>query len=308
MLEPRQVDLNQLVTGMGGLLHRTLSERIEIQLVPAPELWLAEVDPGQLEAALLNLAINARDAMPEGGRLIIETANVRLDAAAVALMPEMQPGDYVLVSVTDTGIGMTAEVAARVFEPFFTTKGVGKGSGLGLPMVYGFVRQSRGNVRIYSEPGEGTTVSLYFPRANNLTPEGAESETAQLIVGGSEHILVVEDNPLVRHHVISLLQGLGYRISSAGSAPEALALLRQHSDFDLMFTDIVMPGGMSGHELALAARRLKPELRVLLTSGYSEQAVNSQGRLEGELQLLSKPYRRQELADKVRRILDGPAG
>src|SRR5690606_26528612 len=274
---------------------RTLSEEIEIQLLPDPGLWLAVVDPAQLEAALLNLAINARDAMPDGGRLIIETANVRLDEAAVALTPDMQPGDYVLISVTDFGVGMSEEVAARVFEPFFTTKEKGKGSGLGLPMVYGFVRQSRGNVRIYSEPGEGTTISLYFPRADQQTAAPEQLEAQQPIVGGSEHILVVEDDPLVRRHVIALLQGLGYRISSAGSAPEALAMLSRRQDFDLLFTDIVMPGGMNGQELAEAARRMQPRLRVLLTSGYSEQAIQQRGKMAG-LQLLSKPYRRQEQA------------
>jgi CheY-like chemotaxis protein len=253
---------------------------------------------------LLNLAINARDAMPEGGRLTIETANASLDDNYAAGYVDVAPGQYVMISVSDTGQGMPAEVAARAFDPFFTTKAVGKGSGLGLSMVYGFVRQSGGHIKIYTEAGEGTTVRLYLPRVRgNVRPETPVQEPPT-IVGGGEHILVVEDDALVREHLIGQLKGLGYRVTGAASGHEALERLARHADIDLLFTDVVMPGGLNGRQLADAARRDRPDLRVLFTSGYTENAIVHHGRLDRGVHLLSKPYRRQELASKLRRVLE----
>jgi nitrogen-specific signal transduction histidine kinase len=303
-LEPQLVDINRLIAGMEGMLRRTLMEDIDIEMVRAGGLWLTEVDPGQLESALLNLAINARDAMPHGGHLTIETANAMLDDAYADEHHEVKSGQYVLVSVSDTGSGMPDEVAGRAFEPFFTTKQLGKGSGLGLSMVYGFVKQSGGHAKIYSEPGDGTTVKLYFPRRNGGGDPLPAPEPTGTLTGGQEHLLVVEDNDLVRQYVISLLQGLGYRVTSAGSGPEAIHVLQQSTDIDLLFTDVVMPGGVNGRELAEIARQLRPGIRVLFTSGYTENAIVHHGRLDRGVHLLGKPYRRQELAAKVRKVLD----
>jgi len=304
-LQPQRLDINKLIAGMDGLLRRTVTEDIEIEMVRAAGLWHTEVDSGQLEVALLNLVINARDAMPNGGRLTIETANARFDEAYAAVHDEAAAGQYVMVSVSDTGHGMPPDVVARAFEPFFTTKEVGKGSGLGLSMVYGFVKQSGGHANVYSELDEGTTVRLYFPRAAQAHgPEVSLPGASPAAEGGSEYILVVEDDALVREHLLAQLKGLGYRVSGAASGREALEFLRQMSDVDLLFTDVVMPGGMNGRELADAARELRPELRVLFTSGYSENAIVHHGRLDAGVHLLSKPYRRQELAAKVRKVLD----
>ncbi|QIB64454.1 ATP-binding protein [Kineobactrum salinum] len=303
-LEPQVVDVNRLIADMEGMLRRALMEDIDFELVRAGGLWLTEVDPGQLESALLNLAINARDAMPGGGHLTVETANAMLDDAYADEHHEVKSGQYVLVSVSDTGTGMPGEIVSRAFEPFFTTKSLGKGSGLGLSMVYGFVKQSGGHAKIYSEPGEGTTVKLYFPRHDGGSESLPDPEPATTVTGGREHVLVVEDNDLVRQYVISLLQGLGYRVTSAGSGPEAVHILQESADIDLLFTDVVMPGGMNGRELADTAYQLHPGIRVLFTSGYTENAIVHHGRLDRGVQLLSKPYRRQELATKLRKVLD----
>ena len=305
-LAPRPLDVNRLISGMDGLLRRTLTEEIEVELVRGGGLWVAEVDSAQLESALLNLAINARDAMPDGGRLTIETANASLDDSYAAAHLDVSPGQYVMISVSDSGSGMPAEVAARAFDPFFTTKAIGKGSGLGLSMVYGFVRQSGGHIKIYSETGEGTTVRLYLPRANADSCPTEPVPEAPAIVGGREHILVVEDDALVREHLIGQLKGLGYRVTGAASGHEALERLARHADIDLLFTDVVMPGGMNGRQLADAARLDRPDLKVLFTSGYTENAIVHHGRLDRGVHLLSKPYRRQELASKLRRVLDEP--
>ncbi|HQS99407.1 MAG: hypothetical protein B7Y26_08445 [Hydrogenophilales bacterium 16-64-46] len=302
-LEPQAVDLNRLVAGIDAMLRRTLAADIDLEITRAGGLWLADVDPGQLEVALLNLTINARDAMPGGGSLTIETANATLDDSYADAHQEVTPGQYVLVSVSDTGTGMTPEIAARAIEPFFTTKDVGKGSGLGLSMVYGFVKQSRGHIKLYSEPGHGTTVKLYFPRAA-ASQAGAPPPPAPRAAGGSEHILVVEDNALVRTSLVGQLEGLGYRVTAAENGPQALALIQATADFDLLFTDVVMPGGMSGRVLADAARAARPGLKVLFTSGYTENAIVHHGRLDRGVHLLSKPYRRQDMAAKVRRVLD----
>lgn len=305
-LEPRTINLNRLVTGLEGLFRRTLTEDIDIEFVQAGGLWTVEIDPGQMEGALLNLVINARDAMPNGGRLTIETANTRLDETYATLHGDVVSGQYVMVSVSDSGTGMDAETLARVFDPFFTTKEVGRGTGLGLSMVYGFVKQSMGHAKIYSELGVGTTVKLYLPRAGGPPEDLITVPSAEPARGNGEHVLVVEDDPMVQEHVVTQLQALGYRVTSASNGPEALQLLERHTDVNLLFTDVVMPGGMTGRELANRACVLYPSLRVLFTSGYTENTIVHNGRLDPGVQLLQKPYRRQDLANKVHRVLSGP--
>jgi len=304
-LDPQVIDVSTLVTGMTSLLRRSLGENIEIQVEESAELWPALVDPGQLENALLNLSINARDAMPEGGRLTIETVNVHLDDDYVRHNPDAQAGDYVLLAVSDTGTGISPEVLARVFDPFFTTKEVGKGSGLGLSMVYGFIKQSNGHIGIHSEEGVGTRVHIYLPVADSehsrVAPERQQTESTT----GSETILMVEDNDLVRSHVANLLHSLGYNVLVATNGHQAVDIIRQAGDIDLLFTDIIMPSGMNGRELAQIACDLRPGLKVLFTSGYTEQTIVHNGRLEKGVSLLSKPYRRAELAKKIRTVLDG---
>ena len=304
-LDPKPTDLNQLVDVMQALIRRTLPENIELEFALDPELGITEIDTGELDAALLNLVINARDAMQSGGKLTIETADVVLDSHYAAHNPEVVPGDYVMVAVSDTGTGMTPETVRRAFEPFFTTKPVGKGSGLGLSMVFGFTKQSGGHIKIYSEPGEGTTVKLYFPKV--LEPQQVTSpRTAELErVGGTEHILIAEDDDLVLQHLEGLLRSLGYRVTAVGSGPEALDALQAHPDIDLLLTDIIMPGGMNGRELADRATGIYPSLKVLFTSGYTENAIVHHGRLDPGVELLSKPYTRQELATKVRSVMGG---
>ncbi len=303
-LAPQGVDCNRLLNRMLGLLKRTLNEDVELKLDCASNLWLAEVDPGQLEVALLNLALNARDAMPNGGRLMIECGNVTLDQSAAANCDDLPAGPYVLLALSDTGHGIPAEQLGRVFEPFFTTKPVGKGSGLGLSMVYGFVRQSGGTVKIDSEYTQGTRVRIYLPKANAPAelPEAA-SDTREAD-RGDECVLVVEDDPHVRRHVEGLLRGLGYRVLAAEAAAPALDLLQSHPEVDLLFTDVVMPGGMNGADLATAAVKMRPALKLLFTSGYTEDALIHRGRLDPGVHLLSKPYRRRELAAKLREVLD----
>ncbi|HLS98506.1 MAG TPA: PAS domain S-box protein [Porticoccaceae bacterium] len=303
-LEPQVLDINQLVSGLDGLLRRTLGGHIEIEWVRAPGLWPALVDPVQLESALLNLAINARDAMAAGGRLTIETANTRLDSDYARTHSEVIPGQYVLVAVSDTGCGIPADRLSRVFEPFFTTKEVGKGTGLGLSMVFGFVKQSGGHISIYSEPEEGTTVKMYLPRAHRPgdAPASPDSEDAAS-PGSGQLILLVEDDDLVRDYAAEQLSSAGYRVLQAANGPEALAVLRGRDDIDLLFTDVVMPGGMSGRVLADQALALRPGLKVLYTSGYTENAIVHQGRLDPGVRLLNKPYRRGALLEKVRQVL-----
>ena len=303
-LDPRNVEVNRLVSGMDRMLRRTLGEHVEIELVQGAGVWEALVDEGQLENALLNLCINARDAMPGGGKLVIETGNAWLDENYAAQHSEVVPGQYVQVTVSDDGTGMTRDTLERAFDPFFTTKEVGRGSGLGLSMVYGFIKQSRGHVRIYSELGEGTMVRLYLPRALRKDEASLGVDGGKTLRGAGERILVVEDDQLVREHTVAQLESLGYRVVSAANGPEGLEVLRQIADFDLLFTDVVMPGGMSGRDLADAARLIRPKLPVLFTSGYTENAIVHQGRLDPGVQLLNKPFRKQDLAAKVRRMLD----
>jgi PAS domain S-box-containing protein len=304
MLVARSVDFNRLIGDMDELLRRTLGEHVEIELKLAGNLWPALADSGQVENSLLNLAINARDAMPEGGKLTIETSNVHLDEDYASHNAEVMPGDYVMMAVTDTGVGMPEDVLAHVFEPFFTTKEVGKGTGLGLSMIYGFAKQSGGHAKIYSEVGHGTTVRLYLPR---LATE-PKSETAAIIPprkGGGETILVVEDNPDVRRLVLRQLHDLGYQVIEAANGPEALKILDGGAAIDLLFTDVVMPGGMTGRQLAEAAKARRPGLKTLFTSGYTEDSILRLGKLDLGVRLLSKPYRKHELATRVREALDG---
>lgn len=302
-LEPRVMDVSQLVQGMDSLLRRTLPESIAIEIVRGGGLWKTEVDPGQLESAILNLALNARDAMKDGGALTIELANAALDDDYVASEPDLAAGQYVLIAVTDTGHGIPGDMLQQVFQPFFTTKDVGKGTGLGLSMVYGFVKQSGGHIRVYSEVGEGTSIKLYFPRWLAQEDALAFGQTNRSTAGGNETILVVEDDHLVRQHVVSQLKAFGYRVFEAANAQEALEILHQIADIDLLFTDVVMPGGMGGRELSEAARALRPRLKVLFTSGYTENSIVHNGKLDPGIELLSKPYRREQLALKLRKVL-----
>ncbi|MDP2332982.1 MAG: PAS domain S-box protein [Reyranella sp.] len=307
-LQPRRTDINELVAATGKLLRRTLGEQVEIRSSLAADLWTAEVDRAQLEAALINLSINARDAMPDGGRLLVETCNTTLDEDYVAQTPDAAVGDYVMIAVTDTGKGMTADVLDKAFEPFFTTKESGKGTGLGLSMVYGFVKQSNGHVRIYSEPGRGTTVKLFLPRSDPAGEAGTVP-TRPPMPRGSERILVVEDDPQVRAVVVSQLQGLGYAAAEAPDGEAGLAALEAAAQpFDLLLTDVIMPGAMNGKALAEEAARRWPRMRIVFMSGYTEDAVIHHGRLDPGVLLLSKPFRRAELAQMLRRALDGGAG
>ncbi len=305
-LEPKPINLNKLVAGMSELLHRTLGETIEVETVLASALWQVEADPNQLENAILNLAVNARDAMPEGGKLTIETSNTHLDRGYVAQNSEVLPGQYVVVCVSDTGSGMDQETLERVFEPFFTTKEIGKGTGLGLSMVYGFVKQSGGHVKIYSEAGEGSTVKIYLPRFRGTFAE--EQEEAEPIVPEGtreETILVCEDDDDVRTYSVEVLRELGYRVIEAHDAPSALRLLeRQEGQVDLLFTDVVLPGGMMGNVLAEQAREIRPGLKVLFTTGYARNAIVHHGRLDPGLELITKPFTYAELAGRVRDLLD----
>jgi PAS domain S-box-containing protein len=307
-LEPRPTDVNALVTGMEHLMRRTLGEHIAITIQAAANLWPARVDPGQLESAVVNLAVNARDAMPQGGSITIETANVELDESYAGMNPDVKPGEYVMIAVSDTGSGMAADIVARAFEPFFTTKDVGKGTGLGLSMVYGFVKQSGGHARIYSEPGVGTVVRLYLPRSDvPAETAGVRPKAASELPTGGETILLVEDDPMVRGHTETQLAALGYRVISAENASEALDRVRNGTMPDLLFTDIVMPGPMNGRQLAERLRERWPGLKVLYTSGFSHGMLDAPlGGTVAAKHLLGKPFRRRDLAAKVREVLDEP--
>lgn len=302
-LEPESVDVNSLVASMDGLLRRTLGEHVEIETARGTALWPALVDPAQLENALLNLCLNARDAMPAGGRLVITTANAHVDSEFADQNPGSEPGDYVKVAVSDTGSGIAPEQLGHVFEPFYTTKEAGKGTGLGLSMVYGFVKQSRGLINLHSELGRGTAVEMYLPRASAAAASGAPRIAAPA-EGGTETILLVEDDELVRRYASSQLEALGYRVIEAANGAAALELVHTEADIDLLFTDVVMPGGMSGLQLAEAARAERPTIRVLYTSGYAENVIVHHGRLDAGLRLLRKPYRLADLARHVRDALD----
>jgi CheY-like chemotaxis protein len=303
-LQPRNVDINSTVLDIAKLLRPTLGEQIEIDTILEQEVATSHIDPSQLANSLLNMAINARDAMPNGGKLLLETRNVVLDEAFARANPDVRPGPYVMLAVSDSGTGMPAEVRDQVFEPFFTTKEVGKGTGLGLSMVYGFVKQSGGHIRIYSEEGHGTTIRLYLPPATERL-QTAVAATAPLS-GGKETILVVEDDALVRNAVIAQLHSLGYNTIAAADGRSALALVTSGKPFDLLFTDVIMPGGISGPELACEVTKLRPGTRVLLTSGYTDNAIVHHGRLDQGVMLLTKPYRKPQLDQMVRQALAGP--
>jgi PAS domain S-box-containing protein len=305
-LRPTQIDPNELVANTVRLLGRLLGEDIEISLNLAEDIWPVVADPAQLEASLANLATNARDAMPRGGRLIVTTANRHLDADYAATHGDVIPGDFTMVEVSDTGVGMSAETASQIFEPFFTTKELGKGTGLGLSMVFGFLRQSGGHVNVYSEPGVGTTFRLYLPRAVTEALPDVVSDTRSVVAGTGETILVVEDNPAMRRVVLRQLRELGYRVLECDRAAAGLELL-QREPVDLLLTDIVMPGGLDGVELARLALERWPALKVVLTSGFPEARINGNGEFLGSLQLLSKPYSKEELAAALQAALNGRA-
>jgi signal transduction histidine kinase/ActR/RegA family two-component response regulator len=304
-LRPAVVDLNTLVSETDQLLRRTLGEPVELVTRLGREVWPTEVDPSQLQTALVNLALNARDAMPNGGRLTIETQNAVLDAAYARHNADVTPGDYVMLAVSDSGAGIPKSDLERVFEPFFTTKEAGKGSGLGLSMVYGLTKQSGGHIKIYSEVGQGTTVRLYLPRGRTAGTADAAAATAKEIVMGSETILVVEDDPLVREFVVGQLDALGYATEVAENAAEALARLDKMERVDLLFCDVILTGGVNGKQLADEAVRRKPGLKVLFTSGYTEDAIMHNGRLDPGVLLLTKPYRMADLARMVRLAIAG---
>ena len=303
-LEPKSVDMGRVIRDMSDLLRRTLGEKIEVETVIAGGLWNTLVDPNQVENTILNLCINARDAMPEGGKLTLEVANAFLDDTYAAAHSEVTPGQYVMLAVTDTGTGMSPEVMGRVFEPFFTTKPEGKGTGLGLAQAFGFTKQSGGHIKIYSEVGHGTSIKIYLPRTRRETDS---LDTAAIpSEGGSEHILVVEDDEGVRAAVVDMLTELGYRVSRAENAESALAVLETERP-DLIFTDVVMPGAIHTRDFTRRAQQMHPGLRVLYTSGYTQNAIVHNGKLDDDALLLSKPYRKDELARKLRSVFAGTA-
>ncbi len=302
-LNPKPTDVGRHVGGYSELLRRTLGEAIELRITVPAETHLSIVDGAQLQNAVLNLAINARDAMPSGGQLAIDISQVRLDADYAQMYPEVRTGRYVLLTVTDTGMGMPEEVRRKAFEPFFTTKPVGAGTGLGLSMVYGFVKQSGGHIQLYSEPGRGTSVRIFLPHAESAPSEGAQAANGPRpeLPKGTETVLLVEDDPRLRRVLIRRLRGLGYEVLEADNGAAAMAQLAARPDIALVFTDMVMPGGMTGLELARAALAMKPALKVLFTSGYAEAAIARLGLKAGAW--LKKPYTAEELAEKVREVL-----
>jgi PAS domain S-box-containing protein len=302
-LQPREIDVNALVLEAAKLLHPTLGEHVTILPQLTPDAWPALVDPSQLTTAILNLALNARDAMPDGGKLVLETRNVFLDDGYASMNVEVAPGNYVMIAVSDTGTGIPADLIERVFDPFFTTKEVGKGTGLGLSMVFGFVKQSGGHVKIYSEQGHGTSVKIYLPRSTGVQETDFEALQTSSVEGGNERILIVEDDALVRQYVVTQIKSLGYAALEAANAAEALAIIDGGDDIDLLFTDIIMPGAMNGRQLADEAVRRRPQLKTLFTSGYTENAIVHHGRLDSGVLLLAKPYRKTELARMLRTAL-----
>ena len=305
-LDPRVVDLNALVVGLTDMLHRTLRETIGLSTLLSTDLWTVKADPSQVETAIVNLAVNARDAMSDKGTLILETTNVQIDDLYSAVEEGLQPGDFVRLSVTDTGAGMTPEIRERVFEPFFTTKEAGRGTGLGLSMVYGFAKQSGGHVTIYSEVGSGTTVNIYLPRhTGDEAPEVAQAEDVPVARGDRQTVLVVEDDPHVRRLTKTRLTELGYEVQEAANAPEALDILESGHAVGLVFSDLVMPGGMSGLELCKEVCQRWPGTKCLLTSGYAEVLVGGDENGNEKFNVLRKPYRLADLARAIRNALRG---
>jgi len=306
-LDPRPTDVNRLVAGMEELVRRTMGPSVAVEVVGAAGLWPTLVDPPQLESALLNLCINARDAMPSGGRLTIETANRWLDHR-LARWRDLEPGQYISLCVSDTGTGMTPEVVAKAFDPFFTTKPLGQGTGLGLSMIYGFVRQSGGQARIYSEPGRGTMVCLYLPRhlgsvdAAEATPELADAPRAD----HGQTVLVVDDEPTVRMLVTEVLEELGYGAIEAADGASGLRILQSDARIDLLVTDVGLPGGINGRQMADAGRISRPGLKVLFITGFAENAVVGDGHLEPGMHVMTKPFALEALAGRIRDLITAP--
>ena len=305
-LDPKPVNANQLIASMEDLLRRTIGPLHALEIVTAGGLWTTLCDPNQLESAILNLAINARDAMPDGGKLTIETANAYLDDAYAAAQPDLRSGQYVAICITDTGTGMPPDVIERVFEPFFTTKPLGQGTGLGLSMVYGFAKQSEGHVRIYSEVGQGTTIRIYLPRyrgtAQEEPSEVSFAEVPRAEAG--ETVLVVEDEPVIRNLIIEVLQDLGYRALEASDGPAGLKVLQSRQRIDLLVTDVGLPG-INGRQLADAARETRPELKVLFITGYAENATLANGFLDPGMEIFTKPFAVEALATRIRSMIQG---
>lgn len=312
-LDPKPVSLSHFISHLVEFLQRTLGEAVEVEAVGAGGLWEVEVDLPQLESAIINLAINARDAMPEGGKVTIEALNTYLDAEYCRLQPEITPGQYVLLCVTDTGTGMEEDVLTRAFEPFFTTKDVGHGTGLGLSQVYGFVKQSRGHIKIYSEVGQGTTIKIYLPRwanpdeARRMIDDKDQREEVTGVAEAGEAILVVEDDPDLMTYIVHTLRGLNYKVIGAPEAGAALEILRNaDTRVDLLLTDVVMRG-MNGRELAEKAKKIRPSIPILFMTGYSRNAVIHQGRIERDIELLQKPISQAQLSSRIRDMLDKAA-
>jgi PAS domain S-box-containing protein len=304
-LDPKPTDVNRLVTSMEDLIRRTVGPSITVEVVGAAGLWSTKVDASQLESALLNLSINARDAMPQGGRITIETANRWLDARAAAER-DLTPGQYISICVTDTGTGIPKNIADRIFDPFFTTKPIGQGTGLGLSMIHGFVRQSGGQVRVYTEEGQGTTMCLYLPRyIGPLEQELPEQASAIEELGTGETVLVIDDEPTVRMLVVEVLEEAGYRALEAEDGPSGLKLLMTDTRIDLLITDVGLPGGMNGRQVADAARQHRPDLKVLFITGYAENAAVGNGHLEPGMEVMAKPFAMVELANKITEMIEG---
>jgi len=305
-LDPKPVSANPLIASMADLLRRTLGEQIELDLILAPDLWPTLCDPHQLENAVLNLAINGRDAMPAGGKLTIETCNCDLDERSSFWSRDMRHGEYVCVSVTDTGIGMNQETIERAFEPFFTTKPIGQGTGLGLSMIYGFVRQSEGYTKIASELGRGTALRLFLPRytGDPAVEAPRHAGPADLLAGDGETVLVIEDEPVVRELIVEVLADLGFAALEAEDGPGGLAVLQSRQRIDLLISDVGLPG-LNGRQLADVARKLRPELKVIFMTGYAEVAASAQGFLEPGMALITKPFALADLAAKIRATVKG---
>lgn len=303
-LEPEILGTNDLVLNVTSMLRRTLGEHISLSTVLAPDLWQVKVDPAQAESSLVNLAINARDAMPKGGKLVVETKNVRMEEVKSGDTVELPRGDYVQICVSDTGTGMPTEVRDRAFEPFFTTKTRGHGTGLGLSMVYGFAKQSGGHVTIYSEVGHGTTINIYLPRVNGTAEAQAPTAKAELPRRRSETILVVEDDDSVRNLTVTRLATLGFNIHESPDGASAIRLLESGHKVDLLFSDLVMPGGLTGYDVARRAREIYPGIRILLTSGYAEDLLRAENL--GSIKLLRKPYRLADLRDALDAVFNAP--
>jgi len=304
-MDAQVIQLNDLVVNIADMLRRTLGEHITLSTSLARDAWPTRADPDQFQSAIVNMAVNSRDAMPQGGKLVIETRNIVLDADHNDYQSELQPGDYVQFSISDTGAGMEPEVRDRVFEPFFTTKEKGRGTGLGLAMVYGFVKQSGGHVSIYSEAGHGTTMNLYFPRSDTVARDTAINAQTSADTSGPprETILVVEDDSRVRQLSIKRLKLLGYEVLEASDGPSALEILKRADPVDLVFTDLIMPGGLSGQDVAIQARKIKPGVKVLLTSGYAEELVRGDDLQRENLKVLRKPYQQTDLVMALREVL-----